>query len=89
MKVKELLKKLNGEYTRILPFHTEHRNAAPFTQLGEEFKFLEGESFMKVLKEKEVVEYKLSDWSVGYSGSIINPNKGKQKLTRTLFIYFR
>ena len=62
MTVKELRQKLKGQYTNIIPFHTDRRNALPFTQLGREFDGLYGKAFERLLDTKEVVDYELGEW---------------------------
>lgn len=92
MKVKELKKELKGQYTDIVPFHTDRRNAIPFTQLGREFDGKYGKAFDKVLDEKEVVEYKLGEWKETYSWTMnefVSGSAGKTKVTRQLIIYFK
>lgn len=91
MKVKELKKKLKGEYTEIIPFHTDRRNVIPFTQLPREFRGLKGKSFDKVLDEKEVVEYKLGERkkTACWSGKELIGGAGHYEMTRYLTIYFK
>lgn len=91
MKVKELLKQLKGQYTEIQPVHTDHRNAIPFTQLGEDLKYLTGKAFNKVFNEKEVVEWKLDEWrkTACWSGKEILTGVGHYEMQRWLIIYFK
>lgn len=91
MTVKELKQKLKGKYTNIIPFHTDRRKAIPFTQLGKEFNGLFGKAFDKVLDEKEVVEYDLSDWehTICSTNAELKQGKYHYEMSRTLIIYFR
>lgn len=91
MKVKELKKKLKGQYTEIIPFHTDHRNAIPFTQLGRDFDGKYGKEFDKVLDEKEVVEYKLGEWkkTATWTGKEMLTGVGHYEMTRYLKIYLK
>ena len=91
MKVKELLKELKGQYTNIIPFHTDRRHAIPYTQLGREFDGLSGKAFQKVLDEKEVVEYKLGEWKkvACWSMKEFKDGVGHYEQQRTLTIYFK
>lgn len=91
MKVKELRKQLKGNYTEIIPFHTDRRNVIPFTQLPREFWGLKGKSFDKVLDEKEVVEYKLGEWkrTACWTNEELIKGVGHYEMTRYLTIYFK
>lgn len=92
MTIKELKKQLKGQYTDIIPFHTEHRNAIPYTQLGKEFQGLSGKKFVDLLDTKEVVEYKLDDWQKTACFSLkglTKDGKGHYEMCRTLIIYFK
>ena len=91
MKVKELKKQLKGQYTDIIPFHTDHRHAIPFTQLGEDFSGLSGKAFNKVLDEKEVVEWELGKWEKApcWSGKEVFTGVGHYEMKRFLIIYFK
>ena len=91
MKVKELLKQLKGEYTSILPFHTDHRNALPFTQLGKDLSGLRGKAWDKAFGEKEVVEYELGDWqkTACWTMEEFSTGVGHYEMTRMLTIYFK
>ena len=91
MTVKELKRQLKGEYTNIIPFHTEHRNAIPYTQLGKEFQGLYGKKFMDLLDTKEVVEYELSEWhkEACFNLKELKNEKGHYEMSRTLTIYFK
>lgn len=91
MKVKELRKQLKGEYTEIIPFHTEKRNVIPFTQLPREFLGLKGKKFDRVLDEKEVVEYKLGERkrTACWTSEELIEGVGHYKMTRYLTIYFK
>lgn len=91
MKVKELLKQLKGQYTTIIPRHTDRRKALPFTQLGEDLKNLTGKAFDKVFNEKEVVEWKLGEWkkTACWSGKEILTGVGHYEMTRYLTIYIK
>ena len=91
MKVKELKKKLKGEYTEIRPVHTDHRNALPFTQLGKDLSGLTGKAFDKVFDEKEVVEWKLGDWkkTACWTGKEMITGVRHYEMQRFLIIYFK
>lgn len=62
MTVKELKKKLKGQFTDIRPINIYHPKAAPFTQLGEDLKGLSGKAFNNVFDKKEVVKWELDEW---------------------------
>ena len=91
MTVKELKKKLKGQYTDIIPFHTDRRNALPFTQLGKDLSGLRGRAFDKVFNEKEVVEYELGEWQkvACWTGKEMFTGVGHYEMKRTLTIYFK
>ena len=91
MTVKELKKQLKGQYTNIIPFRSDRRNAIPFTQLGKEFDGLTGKAFDRMLDTKEVVEYKLGEWKkvACWSGSEMKTGIGHYEQHRTLTIYFK
>lgn len=91
MKVKELRKRLKGQYTEIIPFHTDRRNVIPFTQLPPEFRGLIGKKFDDVLDEKEVVEYKLGEWkrTACRTPEELIKGVGHYEMTRYLTIYFK
>lgn len=93
MKVKELLKQLKGQYTDVIPFHTDKRDVIPFTHLGEDLENLTGKAFNKVFNEKEVVEYELGEWLKTpcwtFEELFIKGGVGHYKMTRTLIIYFK
>lgn len=91
MTVKELKKKLKGQYTDILPFHTDRRNVIPFTQLGKDFDGKYGKAFEKVLDEKEVVEWELGEWqkTACWSGKEIFTGEGHYEMKRWLTVYFK
>lgn len=91
MKVKDLKKKLKGQYTDILPFHTNYRDVIPFTHLGKEFEGKYGKAFERVLNEKEVVEYELGEWhkTACWSGKEIFTGTGHYETKRWLTIYFK
>ena len=91
MKVKVLLKQLKGQYTHLLPFHTDRRNAIPWTLLGSDLSRLHGEALMKALGEKEVVDYKLGKWQEEISSSYADFKQGivNYQMGRDLYIYFK
>lgn len=91
MKVKELKKKLKGQYTDIRPVHTDHRKATPFTQLGKDLDGLAGKAFDRVLDEKEVVEWKLGEWKKTscWTGGEMATGAGHCETQRWLTIYFK
>ena len=91
MLVKELKEQLKGQFTNIIPFHTERRNAIPFTQLGKEFNGLSGKEFNKVLDTKEVVEYELGEWEkvACWNSKEMKTGKGHYEQHRCLIIYFK
>lgn len=90
MKVKELRKKLKGQYTEILPIHADHRNAVPFTQLGEDLSGLTGKAFNRTFDKKEVVEWKLGEWkkTICWVGKEMLTGVGHYEMQRQLIIYF-
>lgn len=90
MKVKELKKKLKGQYTEILPVHADHRNAVPFTQLGEDLGGLTGKAFNRAFDKKEVVEWKLGEWkkTICWVGKEMLTGVGHYEMQRQLIIYF-
>lgn len=92
MTIKELKRQLKGEYTNIIPFHTDHRNVIPYTMLGKEFNGLYGKKFMDLLDTKEVVDYKLSEWQKEACFNLqelAKSGKGHYEMSRTLTIYFK
>lgn len=92
MKVKELKKKLKGQYTDIRPVHNDHRKALPFTQLGKDLAGLTGKAFDKVFDEKEVVEWKLGEWknvAAWTTKEFLTNGVGHCEQQRWLTIYFK
>ena len=91
MTIKELKNKLKGQFTHYTPFHTDHRKAIPWTQLGKDLSYLNGKELEKALDKKEVVEYKLGDWqkTACWSLNELQNGKGHYEMTRELIIYFK
>ena len=91
MTVKELKQMLNGKFTNTIPFHTDRRKVIPYTQLGKEFNGLYGKEFEKVLDEKEVAEFDLSDWEqvICSTNEELKHGTYHYEMRRTLTIYFR
>lgn len=91
MKVKELKKQLKGQYTNIIPFHTDRKKAIPFTQLGKDLSGLTGRAFDKVFDEKEVVEYRLGEWQkvACWTMEEFASGVGHYEQQRDLYIYFK
>lgn len=92
MTVKELKKKLKGQYTDIQPVNDKHRDAIPFTQLGKDLNELTGKAFDKVFNEKEVVKWKLKEpkkvacWN---ANEFMSKKGGHYETQRWLVIYFK